>query len=178
MDPRTTAPWEETPAPGPALSSSCSNSNDSVMLGTSGQDHGVHTSHPHSNPAEVTMEQAAPCEEAAEPVDTSPHGGTWWDPKRKNSCSHFVPLPLVVRQLAYDTWSCPVSGSSQFLRDSARSEACRDKVVRQWPVCPTPSLSFTTGYNVLKHYYLQNYLFLVILLFQFFFFFSSTYRLC
>ncbi|XP_040513616.1 uncharacterized protein LOC121109036 [Gallus gallus] len=81
------ATQQQAPAPGPAPSSSPASSNRDEMLGRTREEFSGHPSRPHSSPATVPIEQAAPHEEPEEPEagpsGTSPPGGTRRAPKRK-----------------------------------------------------------------------------------------------
>jgi len=94
--PRAAAP-EEAPVPGPVPSSSPASSNRDEMLGRTTEEFDGHPSRPHSNPATVTTEQAAPHEEPEEtvagPSGTSPPEGTRRAPKRKASDSQASASP-------------------------------------------------------------------------------------
>ncbi|XP_040513378.1 uncharacterized protein LOC121109008 [Gallus gallus] len=91
------APQQDTPVPGPAPSGIPASSNRDEMLGRTGEDLHGRPSHPHSNPAAVTMEQAAPREEPGQPV-AGPSGHSLPQrpqraPKRKASDSQASASP-------------------------------------------------------------------------------------
>ncbi|XP_031463343.1 uncharacterized protein LOC116238024 [Phasianus colchicus] len=85
------APGEEAPVPSPASSGSPASSNRDDVLGRTGEEFNGHPSCPHSNPANVTTDQAVPREEPEEtvagPSGTNPPEGTRRAPKRKASNS-------------------------------------------------------------------------------------------
>ncbi|XP_021240337.1 atherin-like [Numida meleagris] len=96
QEPRA-APREEAPVPCPAASSSPASSNRDEMPGRAEEELRGRPSRPHSNPATVTREQAAPRGEPEEPVagpsGTSLPEGTRRAPKRKASDSQASASP-------------------------------------------------------------------------------------
>ena len=91
------APQQEAPVPGPAPSGIPASSNRDEMLGRTGEDLDGRPSHPHSNPAADSTEQAVPREEPGQPV-AGPSGHSLPQqprraPKRKASDSQASASP-------------------------------------------------------------------------------------